>query len=182
LRKKNTFNSDWSKAEEIQPLVQAYLQAIKCFFKEELFRQAEGHHSDASLVQCRKCDIVFITSKSNQNRTDMLCPLGCRDHYQKETSNLRSTDYYRTTEGRQKKKALNRERSTNTESQMEDIKDSVKPTVLSCRHKYYIWLIYIIDGIHLSQDELHRLLERLQKKVRQRGPVKKSSTCYFSDD
>lgn len=39
-----------------------------------------------------------------------MCPFGCRQAHRKENSTKRSTEYYRTDEGKVKKKALNEQR------------------------------------------------------------------------
>jgi len=42
----------------------------------------------------------------------MRCPFGCRTHHQKSESDRRSTDYYRTDEGKSKKRQINADRSS----------------------------------------------------------------------
>ena len=62
------------------------------------------------LTHCRDCGIFFLTSPSNDKRRDLRCPFGCRAAHRRRASSARVAAYYRTAEGRQKKRALNRRR------------------------------------------------------------------------
>jgi hypothetical protein len=46
-----------------------------------------------------------------------MCPFGCRQAHRKECSTKRSIEYYRTDEGKAKKKALNEQRRSSQEQQ-----------------------------------------------------------------
>lgn len=59
------------------------------------------------VVSCHECHILFLTALCNSDRLDMRCPFGCRGHHQKAESNRRSTEYYRTVEGKSKKRQIN---------------------------------------------------------------------------
>ena len=61
--------------------------------------------------RCRHCRIFFLTYFRNAWRSDLYCPYGCREAHRKIASNKRSTAYYQSTEGKAKKRALNRQRS-----------------------------------------------------------------------
>ena len=66
------------------------------------------------IVSCHECHILFLTAPCNCDRQDMRCPFGCRMHRQKSESDRRSTDYYRTDEGKSKKRQINADRSSTT--------------------------------------------------------------------
>jgi hypothetical protein len=62
------------------------------------------------LTRCRFCQIFFITHPRNANRNDIGCPFGCREAHRRKESTKRSVEYYRTKEGKGKKKDLNAHR------------------------------------------------------------------------
>ncbi len=63
------------------------------------------------LTRCRHCQILFFTHPRNAGRTDLGCPFGCRQAHRRKSSTYRSTEYYRSDEGKQKKEELNKARS-----------------------------------------------------------------------
>jgi len=50
---------------------------------------------------------LFFTHPRNVGRSDLGCPFGCRDAHRRQNAIARSTEYYRTKEGKIKKKQLN---------------------------------------------------------------------------
>jgi hypothetical protein len=62
------------------------------------------------LSRCRHCGIYFLTHPRNAKRTDLGCPFGCREAYRKQSSTERSVAYYRTSEGRLKRRLQNERR------------------------------------------------------------------------
>jgi hypothetical protein len=68
-------------------------------------------HLKKYLTRCRHCQILFFTHPRNAGRSDLGCPFGCRKAHRRKNSNERSTEYYRTKEGKEKKKHLNAARS-----------------------------------------------------------------------
>lgn len=102
----------------------------------------------------------------------MRCPMGCRKNRERITSAERSAAYYRTQAGSNKKKALNRKRSLISASRKKDDSGASHPTeqeALPVQLCYYRWLIQLLDGIRMKQDELKQFCERIRAKVRQRG-------------
>ena len=71
----------------------------------------EKPHLRKCLTRCRHCQILFFTHPRNAGRTDLGCPFGCRQAHRRKSSTYRSTEYYRSDEGKQKKKELNKARS-----------------------------------------------------------------------
>jgi hypothetical protein len=65
-----------------------------------------------NLCRCKHCNIFFICSDSNIGRTDLGCPFGCAEESRKRNAQKRSSDYYKTDEGKGKKKALNKKRAS----------------------------------------------------------------------
>jgi len=62
------------------------------------------------LCRCRECRIFFLTHPRNAGRRDLRCPFGCRKVHRKRNSTQRSVAYYRTAEGKEKKKLQNGKR------------------------------------------------------------------------
>lgn len=62
------------------------------------------------VVHCKQCGIRFLTHPRNAGRRDLRCPFGCRQRHRRARSCQRSSAYYRTPEGRRKKKLLNARR------------------------------------------------------------------------
>lgn len=62
------------------------------------------------LTRCRHCRIFFLTHPRNAGRRDLRCPFGCQEAHRKRRSTERSVEYYRTEEGRVKKKIQNGKR------------------------------------------------------------------------
>ena len=63
-----------------------------------------------NLARCRHCRIFFVAHPRNGEREDLGCPFGCREAHRKKRSSERSTAYYRTPEGKEKKAQLNSRR------------------------------------------------------------------------
>lgn len=59
------------------------------------------------LVRCRLCHIFFLTHPRNAGRCDLRCHFGCQAHDQARKSADRSADYYRSEQGKAKKRELN---------------------------------------------------------------------------
>ena len=71
----------------------------------------EKPHLRKCLTRCRHCQILFFTHPRKAGRTDLGCPFGCRQAHRRKSSTYRSTEYYRSDEGKQKKEELNKARS-----------------------------------------------------------------------
>jgi hypothetical protein len=69
-------------------------------------------HLRKCLTRCRHCRIFFFTDPRNAGRTDLGCPFGCRQTHRRKSAIKRSTEYYKTPEGKDKKQQLNARRNT----------------------------------------------------------------------
>lgn len=151
LRKKHTGDPVWHESCEVAGLKRSY--------QNEIYKISENHQSHVSICHCRDCGIEFLTARSNAGRTDLRCPFGCRSEHRKQKSNKRSTHYYRSELGRQKKKSLNRRRSR---------KNNRPPS--RPRHQdlqYYRWLVLVVERRRLCLSQLADLLAPIFEKVRQ---------------
>jgi hypothetical protein len=148
------------------------------------------------LCHCRHCGIFFITHPRNAKRTDLGCPFGCREAYRKKRSTERSMAYYRTEEGRLKKRLQNRRRGSN--GAISEAVDSGKKTEARSERTnlmasterarlgieaYLGMILSLIEGREVSREEVRSLLKRIvrQHSIAQRprmdydsGEVKKS--------
>lgn len=59
------------------------------------------------LTRCRHCGIFFLTHPRNGGRRDLGCPFGCRTAHRQRASTARSVEYYRSPEGKEKKRTHN---------------------------------------------------------------------------
>jgi hypothetical protein len=99
----------------------------------------------------------------------------------------RSTEYYQSEKGREKKKAINRRRHLRSSAAIvpapiEMSKQDLAIPGLSSQERYYRWLIRIIDGIRLGPVALRCVVERALAKVRQRSHEKYGRTRKMPDD
>lgn len=145
-----------------------------------------------SLCHCRHCGIFFITHPRNAKRTDLGCPFGCREAYRKQRSTERSMAYYRTEEGRLKKRLQNRRRGS--AGAISEAVDSVKKTearsertnlVASTERvrfgiaSYLGMVLSLIEGRRVSREEVQCLLERI---VRQHSIAQRLGMDYDSGE
>ncbi len=87
----------------MRELVLAYYTVLRSALK-----QKRGIR--AYLTRCADCGISFIADPRNALRGDLRCPFGCREARRRRRSTERSVAYYRTPEGKVKKKAQNQNR------------------------------------------------------------------------
>lgn len=67
-------------------------------------------HLRRCLTRCTHCNIYFLTHPRNAKRDDLGCPFGCRQAHRKRSSTERSVAYYRTKNGKTKKREQNDKR------------------------------------------------------------------------
>jgi hypothetical protein len=123
------------------------------------------------LTRCRHCRIFFLTYPCNAGRKDLGCPFGCKDAHRKQCSTHRSVEYYRTPEGKFKKKIQNGKRGrVETKAGFsggEQTGSNLVPheyrlgTHMLC---YLRMAISLIEGRRVSQREI---LEMLLRAARQ---------------
>jgi hypothetical protein len=95
--------SDWYQKIKSSFLFERYLRLVNFIVSRRAFLKN-------CLVSCRHCQIPFITYPCNAGRKDLGCPFGCREFLRSENSKKRSLQYYRSEEGKKKKKRLNQKR------------------------------------------------------------------------
>jgi len=157
------------------------------------------------VTHCVHCGIRFLTHPRNAGRVDLRCPFGCRKHHRKQRSSQRSTAYYETPEGKQKKKRLNaRRRSRSRPAECEPHSDPVEQTdvpdeqlpedlqvklelrlegvvldestlVNSPMLPYVQMVVGLIEDVHLNANEIVCMLGRA---MRQHSIAYRSKTDY----
>ena len=136
------------------------------------------------LTRCRHCRIFFLTHPCNAGRHDLGCPFGCRDAHRKRHSTERSVEYYRTPEGKQKKKVQNGKRAqlpavaTLRSGASETGRNLVPPhdNRFNTRMVCYLRMVTsLIEGRWVSISEI---LEMLARAVRQHSMVRRRRIDY----
>ncbi len=163
-------------------------------------------HLRACLTRYKHCGIFFLTHPRNAGRKDLGCPFGCRQANRKENSKKRSAEYYRSDEGKEKKKAHNTRRSIQGQSgdgsgdstheklpcqDAQPIQDKVTTLTPSCEPPdqiihdkvslSYIQISYIQMLVSLIEGRyvsMDEVLEMLQKIVRQHSFDKRRRFVY----
>lgn len=133
-------------------------------------------HLRCHLKHCRHCRIFFLTESSNINRTDLGCPFGCSLLNRTREASRRSAAYYRTPEGREKKRTLNRKRylvyrdeESEPEIKEEAMADESREESII---EHVRMVTSLIEGREVSLDEIKEMLkqkERQRSLTRQRG-------------
>ena len=160
------------------------------------------------VVRCVDCGLRFLTDPRNTGRQDLRCPFGCREHHRRECSQQRSSAYYRTAAGKQKKQRLNARRSRQPRSgEGASSESSPRPSVASVslpeelplpaemrvagvvldeatltksRLLPYVRLVVnLIEGLHLGVQEV---LQRLRRNLRQHRMGWRKRGDYVGDD
>ena len=132
------FDPDWYRKGEVRRITAHYFWTLRSVLKTH-------PHLRRLIKQCMHCQILIITHPRNGSRNDLRCPFGCRQAHRKISSAKRSKEYYRTKEGKFKKKLLNgRRKSPKNIKQENDHSDacSIDRTTL-----YHIQLVTgMIEG------------------------------------
>lgn len=129
------------------------------------------------LCHCRHCGIFFITHPRNAKRTDLGCPFGCRETCRKQRSTERSVAYYRTSEGRLKKRLQNERRrqsglvseSGDQGEEKEQRRGAKKPRSPTGGEslgieEYLAMVISLIERRQVGVEELQGLLARIMRQ------------------
>jgi hypothetical protein len=126
----------------------------------------EKPHLKKYLTRCRHCRILFFTHPRNAGRHDLGCPFGCREAYRRKKSNQRSSKYYRSKEGKIKKKYLNARRNgSRPEPGFEE--KSIDPCENGHDQSTVTHLkvtISLIEGRFVTVKEIIRLIDKIVRQ------------------
>jgi len=169
IQKYFQFGPDWYRYRgEIRDLVPQYYFVLRSVLRAKpCLRQC--------LTRCRHCRIFFLTHPSNAGRRDLGGPFGCREEHRKRHSRERSTEYYRTVEGKFKKRMQNSKRTK--VAAKESLPGQGKAAALEPRETsfnahmvdYLRMAISLIEGRPVSTAEI---LEMLSRAMRQHSLVR----------
>ena len=140
-------------------------------------------HLRGCLTRCRECGIFFPTHPRNAGRRDLRCPFGCRRIHQKLRSTQRSVEYYRTQEGKVKKRIQNGKRKGGGKGSSGSGKASKPEREDASSVGYDAEMVdqvrmftSLIEGREVSLEEVLEMLERAEK--RQQGIGGKEESGY----
>ncbi len=123
------------------------------------------------LKRCRHCRIFFLTTPSNDKRTDLRCPFGCRESHRKQCSTQRSIEYYRNPKGRTQKRALNRKRYLVVKEEdaepMAEVEEATEAEPLAEPIVDYVRSVTsLIEGRNVSRGEIAEMLGTISRQHR----------------
>lgn len=158
------FGPDWyRRTGESRDLVLQYYFVLRSVLRAKpCLRQC--------LTRCRHCRIFFLTHPSNAGRRDLGCPFGCRDEHRKRHSRKRSAEYYRTAEGKFKKRMQNSKRGKVAAKESlpgEDQAAAFEPRETSFHAHIVDYLrmaISLIEGRPVSTAEILEMLSRAMRQ------------------
>jgi hypothetical protein len=169
------FGPGWYYQGEIRTLVLQYYFVLRSVLRTKpCLRRC--------LTRCRHCRIFFLTHPCNAGRSDLGCPFGCKDAHRKRRSARRSVEYYRTEEGKLKKKIQNGKRSlVEAKASFSNSEGTGHPLVLDERRFdahmvcYLRMVTSLIEGRRVSMVEI---LAMLARAVRQHSMVRRRRIDY----
>jgi hypothetical protein len=170
------FGPGWYRDKRVRDLVLQYYFMLRSVLRAKpCLRRC--------LTRCRHCRIFFLTHPRNAGRKDLGCPFGCKEAHRKRSSIERSVEYYRTPEGKLKKKLQNGKRSrAETKAVIDECRQAGKTLVLHERRIgapmvcYLRMVISLIEGRRVSVAEIREMLARI---MRQRSIVRRKRIDYI---
>jgi hypothetical protein len=169
------FGPGWYRGGRVRALVLQYYFVLRSVLRAKpCLRRC--------LTRCRHCRIFFLTNPCNAGRKDLGCPFGCKDAHRKRGSTKRSVEYYRTLEGRFKKKIQNDKRGmVEVKAAFNDCEQAGSNLVQhECRLAapvlcYLRMVISLIEGRRVSAAEI---LEMLARVLRQHSIARRRRIDY----
>lgn len=166
---------DWYRCEGVRALVATYYVLLRSVLHTH-------PHLRRYLCRCRECRIFFLTHPRNAGRRDLRCPFGCRETHRRRRSTQRSVAYYRTDEGKGKKKSQNDKRGQRGRGahshprrppqQREGMQFDANIV------RYLAMVVSRIEGWRVSEREIRKMLVRA---VRQHRLAKRRRIDYVLD-
>jgi hypothetical protein len=173
------FEPSWRRSEEVRDLMLQYYFVLRSVLSANpCLRRC--------LARCRHCGVFFLTHPRNAGRKDLGCPFGCKDAHRIRGSANRSIEYYRTPEGKSKKKRQNRKRSGPvTKAVINEHPQAVKDLMSVALPERRIgepMLCYLRMAISLIEDRrvsAEEILEMLARTMRQHSIVRRRKIDYI---
>ena len=127
--------------------------------------------------RCRECGIFFLTHPRNAGRRDLRCPFGCREVHRKRNSTQRSVAYYRTAEGKEKKKRQNGKRGRGAGARRGSGEREGMPFEADIV-RYLAMVVSLIESRRVSEGAIRKMLARA---VRQHRMARRRRIDYVLD-
>ena len=130
------------------------------------------------VCRCRHCRIFFLTHPRNAHRRDLACAFGCRQAHRRQNSTRRSVAYYRSPEGKTKKRLHNQRRPVSARARRADRVPRTTTEEMSFRSgivRYVQMVTSLIEGRRVSEVEILRMLVRA---VRQHSMARRRRRDY----
>lgn len=124
-----------------------------------------------NLCRCKNCRIFFICCDSNRGRNDIGCPFGCALESRKKKAQKRSSEYYKTEEGKGKKKQLNKKRASKGKEKKEK-KSQLK------EEKFKKILLYL-QFIFLRTDKISHQLKDIEAFYKYSSKIVRQHSLFF---
>jgi len=167
------FGPGWYRGDGMRNLVLQYYFVLRSVLRAKpCLRRC--------LTRCRQCRIFFLTHPCNASRKDLGCPFGCKDTHRKRDSITRSVEYYRTPEGKFKKKIQNDKRGKVEAKAIFNDCDKAGGSLVLREYKfkgvrYLRMVISLIEGRRVSTVEILKMLARV---LRQHSIVRRRRIDY----
>ena len=128
----------------------------------------EKPHLKKCLTRCRHCHIRFFTHPRNAGRRDLGCPFGCRQAHRRKNSIHRSTEYYRSKEGKQKKRYLNagrRQQNRLSESSRDEKgNDDCGSKIDSATVSHIQMVTSLLEGCFVGLAQVATMLDKIMRQ------------------
>ena len=124
----------------------------------------------------------MLTSPSNRGRDDLRCPMGCRVEHARQERNRLSSEYYRTPEGREKKRELNK-KSRSGDGASVNGADAPSDINGDADLESYLKSIFsVIEERPVDDTEVQSLIQRSRDELRQYSLGKNEKAGKKSSD
>lgn len=158
---------DWYRRSGVRALVGLYYVELRSVLPIH-------PHLRPCLCRCRQCRIFFLTHSRNAGRQDLRCPFGCRAAHRKRSSTERSLAYYRTAEGKEKKKLQNGKRRQGNGPAHPRRRAAARPQREEREGmrfdadivRYVRMVVSLIEGRQVSEREIRKMLVRAVRQHR----------------
>jgi hypothetical protein len=180
MQKYFQFCPDWyRRSEAVGDLVGQYYVILRCVLRDKPRLRRR-------LTRCRFCRIFFLSHSCNAGRRDLRCPFGCRRAYRQRCSKERSVAYYRTPEGKRKKRLCNSKRKQKQLVEAPKMAtpepQEAEPIRLPAKLIHYLRIVTSwIEGRRVSEPEILQLLERAmrQHSLARRRRIDYVLSCWY---
>lgn len=163
------FTLDWYREGEVRESVLLYYWVLRQVLRD-------NPHLRICLTRCKHCGIFFLTHPRNAGRSDLSCPFGCRQAYQKENLKKRSIKYYQSEKGKKKKKERNerRNRQIKPDNKGDDLVNESSGQQEEVIQDEGLWdygslgyiqmVISLMEGRLISLDEVLRMMVKIWRQ------------------